>query len=316
MAKTLPKKLLIFGSGFISRFIAAAALNEGIEPVVLYNRHPLEDMDGVTQVCFSSGDVAAFLVDVRASYVIALQGSSFVPDNKHLVESLNANLMITLLFMEQVMSLVQAGKISPEKIVLVGSAAEYGRSYLEPISETFPLHATSIYGLTKIFLFNTAMYYCQKGLPIVYSRQFNCTGPYQRADFVIPSICRQIALIEKGQKDSISIGDITQVRDFIDVRDAARAYFILFRQGIVGEVYNVGSGQAFSISEILNKAVSLARSHTKLVSKTNNQLFFKETALSNKICADVTKLSALGFKPQIIMDDTLHDIIEFWRNLV
>ena len=273
-------------------------------------------MDEVTQVCFSSIDVAAYLVEAEPSYVIALQGSSFVPDNTRLVESLNANLMITLLFMEQVMSLVQEGKISPEKIVLVGSAAEYGRSYLEPISETFPLHATSIYGLTKIFLFNTAMYYGQKGLPIVYSRQFNCTGPYQRADFVIPSICKQIALIEKGQKDCISIGDVTQIRDFIDVRDAARAYLILLRQGIAGEVYNIGSGQAFSISEILHKAVSLARSHTKLFTKTNNELFFNENTLSNMICADVTKLSALGFKPQFSIDDTIHDVIEFWRNLV
>jgi len=316
MSKKLSKKLIIFGSGFISRFIVAAALKEGIEPVVLYNRHRLEAMDSVQQVRFSAVDVGSFLAETRPTYIIALQGSSFVPDNKHLMESLNANLMLTILFMEQVMAAVQEGKIAPEKIVLVGSAAEYGRTYLEPISETFPLHATSIYGLTKIFLFNTAMYYCQKGLPIVYTRQFNCTGPYQRADFVVPSICRQIALIEKGQKECISIGDVTQVRDFIDVRDAAQAYLLLFREGIVGEVYNVGLGQAFSISEVLNKAVQLARFRTKFIIKINNQLFFNENALSNMICADVTKLSALGFKPQIKFDDTLRDIIEFWRKRV
>ena len=316
MPKKLPKKLIIFGSGFISRFIAAAALNEGIEPVVLYNRHPLEDMDSVQQVCFSAGDVASLLTDTGPAYIIALQGSSFVPDNKHLIESLNANLMLTLLFMEQVMFLVQKGKISPQKIVLVGSAGEYGRSYLEPISENFPLHATSIYGLTKIFLFNTAMYYWQKGLPIVYSRQFNCTGPYQRADFVVPSICRQIALIEKLGKDCISIGDTTQVRDFIDVRDAARAYLVLFQRGVAGEVYNVGSGHAYAISEVLQKAVALSLCPTKIVTETNQQLFFNENALSNMICADVKKLRALGFKPQFSLDDTLRDVIEFWRNRV
>lgn len=316
MSKTPSPKLLIFGSGFISRFIAAAALNDGIEPVVLYNRHPLEDMESVKQVCLSAGGVASFLADLRPSYIIALQGSSFVPDNKHLVESLHANLIITIRFLEQVMSLVQKGKISPEKIVLVGSAAEYGRTYHEPISETFPLQATSIYGLTKIFLFNTAMYYCQKGLPIVYTRQFNCTGPYQRADFVIPSICRQIALVEKGRKDCISIGDVTQVRDFIDVRDAAKAYLILFRQGIAGDVYNVGSGHAISISKVLDMAVSLARSRTKLVIKTHNGLFFNENALSNMICANVVKLRALGFQQRFKHNDTLHDVIEFWRNRV
>jgi GDP-4-dehydro-6-deoxy-D-mannose reductase len=316
MSKRMLKKLLIFGSGFMSRFIASAAQDNGIEPIVLYNRHPLEDMDEVVQVRLSSCDMKSFLKDTRPSYIISLQGSSFVPDNRHIVESLNANLMMTILFMEQVMALVQEGKISPDKIILVGSAAEYGRTHLEPITETFPLHPTSIYGLTKIFLFNASRYYFERGLPIVYTRQFNCTGPYQRADFVIPSICRQIALIEKQQKDSISIGDTSQERDFIDVRDAAQAYLVLLKKAIVGEVYNVGSGYAVSVSDVLNKAISFARSNTKIITRTNNQLFFNKNELSNMICANVIKLSALGFKPQFRLDDTIHDVIEFWRKRV
>lgn len=310
------KKLLIFGSGFISRFIASAALDDGIEPIVLYNRHPLENMANVTQVCLPSCDIASFLAESNPSYIISLQGSSFVPDNKQLVESLNSNLIITILFMEQVMASVQEGKISPEKIVLVGSAAEYGRCYLEPISEIYSPHPTSIYGLTKIFLFNTAMYYCEKGLPVVYTRQFNCTGPYQRADFVIPSICKQIALIEKGQKECISIGDTTQERDFIDVRDAAQAYLILLKRGVAGKVYNVGSGKAVPISEVLAKAIHFARAGSKIVTRTDARLFFIKNAISNVICADVTNLGALGFKPQFKLDDTIHDTLEFWRQNV
>jgi nucleoside-diphosphate-sugar epimerase len=84
----------------------------------------------------------------------------------------------------------------------------------------------------------------------------------------------------------------------------------------VGDVYNVGSGHAVSIAEVLNKAVSLSRSTSKLIPKTNTQLFFKENALSNMICADVTKLSALGFKPHLRLDATLNDVLEFWRNRV
>lgn len=316
MSKIPQKKLLIFGSGFMSRFIASAALDDGIEPVVLYNRHLLEDLDGVKQICFSSCDLTSFLTDTNPSYIISLQGTSFVADNKQLVPALNSNLMITIMFIEEVIALAQKGKISPEKIILVGSAAEYGRTYLKPISETFPLHPTSIYGLTKIFLFNTAMYYHENGLPIIYTRQFNCTGPYQRADFVVPSICRQIALIEKGKKDHITIGDTSQERDFIDVRDMAQAYLILLRQGIAGEVYNVGSGQTISVSEVLEKAVSLARTDTKIITKIDNKLFFDKNVSSNKICADVTKLSALGFKPRFCIDDTIHDSMEFWRKRV
>jgi GDP-4-dehydro-6-deoxy-D-mannose reductase len=316
MSNKIQKKLLIFGSGFMSRFIASAARDSGIEPVVLFNRHPLEDLDDVVQVQLSSCNMKSLLKDIRPSYIISLQGSSFVPDNIHIVESLNANLMMTILFMEQVMALVQKKEISPEKIILVGSAAEYGRAHLEPITETSPLHPTSIYGLTKIFLFNAARYYFEKGLPVVYTRQFNCTGPYQRADFVVPSICRQIALIEKQQKNSISIGDTSQERDFIDVRDAAQAYLVLLEQAIIGEVYNVGSGYAVSVSEVLHKAVSFARPNTKIITKTSNHLFFNENALSNMICANVIKLSALGFKPQFGLEDTIHDVIEFWRKRV
>lgn len=316
MALSTRKKLLIFGSGFLSRFIAKAAQAEGVEPIVLYQKHLPEDLGDVTQVRYTSCDLTSFLKELRPSYIIALQGSSFVPDNNCLVESLNANLMLTLQFMEEVMVLTQQGMMSPEKIIFVGSAAEYGRRYLEPISEIFPLHPTSIYGLTKIFLFNAAMYYCEKGLPVVYTRQFNCTGPYQRPDFVVPSLCRQIAMIEKGLKEGVSIGDVSQKRDFIDVRDAARAYMFLFAQGRVGEVYNVGSGHAVSVANVLEKAIFLARSFAAITTTVNRQLFFNETAISDTICADVSKLGLLGFKPSFSLDDTILDVIDFWRKRV
>jgi GDP-4-dehydro-6-deoxy-D-mannose reductase len=224
--------------------------------------------------------------------------------------------MLNIQFMEKVATLAQKGKLAPEKIVLVGSSAEYGRMYVEPISENFPLHPTSIYGLTKIFLFNTAMYYFEKGLPVVYARQFNCTGPYQRPDFVVPSICRQIAMIEKGLQDRIIVGDVSQRRDFIDVRDAARAYMLLFEQGHAGEVYNIGSGNAVSISAVFEKAISLAHSPTKIMAEVNRQLFFSENATSNTICADVAKLACLGFKTNYSMDETIVDVINFWRERV
>jgi GDP-4-dehydro-6-deoxy-D-mannose reductase len=316
MSTTPAKKILIFGSGLLSRYIAAAALDDGIEPVVLYNKHSLEELDNVEQICFSSRDMASLLTDIRPSYIVSLQGNSFVPDNKHLIESLNTNLMVTLSFMEQVMTLVQQGIIMPEKIVLVGSAGEYGKSYLVPITESFPLNPTSIYGLTKIFLYNTAKYYIEKGLPIIYTRQFNTTGPYQRADFVVPSICRQISLIEKGQLESLTIGDTTQERDFIDVRDAARAYLSILKQGVVGEIYNIGSGQAVAIAQVLDKAVSFACSGTKITTTVNKQLFFDKNALSNRICANVSKLAELDFKPRFTLDDTLKDTLDFWRERV
>lgn len=318
MARMRPKKLIVFGSGFISRFIVSAALDDGIEPTVIYNRHPLKDIAGVEQFSLPDIDLTALLSRINPSYIVALQGISFVPDNKHLIQALEANFLATLTFMEHVKALVQEGNLSPQKVVLVGSAAEYGKSYLEPIAETFPLYPTSIYGLTKIYLYNTAMYYRSKGLPVVYTRQFNCTGPYQRADFVIPSICRQVAMIEKGSRDCLMIGDTKQERDFVDVRDAAQAYLMILERGVAGEVYNVGSGHAVSIDTVLEKVVSMARvgTKTKLDIKSNEKLFVDKDALSNRICANVAKLAGLGFRPKFTLDDTIKDTLEFWRTRV
>jgi len=316
MSQTSQKKLLLFGSGFIARFIALAALDNDIEPIVIYKKHPLEDMDRVKQVCLENCNLSDFLAETQPTYIISLQGNSFVPDSNHLIEALNSNLMITLSFMGQVMLLVEKKAISPERIILVGSSGEYGRTYNEPISETFSLHATSIYGLTKIFLFNTAMYYFEKGLPVIYTRQFNCTGPYQRADFVVPSICRQITLIEKGLEDNLTIGDTSQVRDFIDVRDAAKAYILLLKRGKVGEIYNIGTGHAVSVKEVLDRAIACSGSGKYIDVTSNSQLFVEKNSLSKSMCADITKLVALGFQPTMTLDDTIRDILDFWRKHV
>lgn len=310
------KKLLVFGSGFIARFIVSAALADGIEPTVIYNKHPLEDIAGVEQFCLSNNDLPELLTRINPSCIVALQGMSFVPDNKHIIQALESNFLLTITFMEHVRTLIQEGRLALKKIVMVGSAAEYGKTYLEPIAETFPLYPTSIYGLTKIYLYNTAMFYRSKGLPVVYTRQFNCTGPYQRADFVIPSICRQIAMIEKGKQEYLAIGDTTQERDFIDVRDAALAYLMILEHGVDGEIYNVGSGHAVSIDTVLSTAISMARAGIRIDVRTNEKLFADKDALSNRICADVAKLRGLGFSPKFTLNDTIKDTLELWRTRV
>lgn len=313
MSNKPSKKILIFGSGFISRFIALEALSQGIEPIVLFNNHPLEDANDVEQLCISSCDIDSLLIKTQPSYIVCLQGSSFVPDNKNLMESLNSNLITILSFMERVMVLVKDGLYVPEKIVLVGSAAEYGKSFLEPIDESFPLRPVSIYGLTKIYLYNTAMYYYEKGLPVIYTRQFNCTGPYQRQNFVIPSVCRQIAMIEKGEKCSLEIGDTYQERDFIDVRDAARAYLAILDRGVTGEIYNIGTGHTHSIAEVLELAITKAKHKHAIHIETNRDLFFDKGAISNRICSNITKLRSLGFAPQTSLKQTIADTLDFWR---
>lgn len=310
------QKLLIFGSGFIARHIAEEATTQGFDTVLLYNHHTIESFTGLRQIQLASVNLTNFIAKERPTAIIALQGNSFVPDNQNLLEALNANLLMTMSFMEKVLAAHQKGTLKLTRVIFAGSAGEYGKTYHEPIAENFPLHPTSVYGLTKIFLYNMAMFYAEKGLPVIHVRQFNCTGPHQRAPFVIPSICRQIAKIERGLQDSITIGDTTQERDFIDVRDAAVAYLLLLKSARNGEIYNIGSGHAVSIAEVLRKAISLTTVSTGIPLTYDPELFFDKNAMSKKICADITKLYSLGFEFRYTLDDTLRDTLAYWRNHV
>lgn len=310
-------KLLVFGSGFISGFIIEEAVKNGFSARLLYNNHRMEQIPDVDQFSLAEVSPLQVLQEYRPDYIVCLQGNSFVPDNKNLRNSIETNLIVPLSALESIAIYADTEK-KLKKIIIVGSAGEYGRSYAEPIAETFPLHPSSIYGLTKIFLYNMAIYYKEKGLPIVYTRQFNCTGPGQRSSFLIPSLCRQIASIEKEKSVAkIEIGDLSQERDFIDVRDASRAYIHLLMHGAIGEVYNIGSGVVHSVKQVLDEILRVSDLNADDVEiSINRQLFFKEQSISNRILADVTKLAALGFRHQVPFEKTIHDTLEYWRGYV
>jgi len=313
MDKGEHRRLLVFGSGFIARFLVQEAQEQGFVVKVLYRQHPVDDMPKLDQQKLDPATIDHDVLRFSPNYVVAVQGSSFVPDNDHLIGSLETNLVSTIVFMEVVNRLMASGSLSVEKILMIGSAGEYGKMYSEPISESFPLHPTSIYGLTKIFLYNTALFYHEKGLPVCYVRQFNCTGPYQRPVFVVPSICRQIALIEKGKLNSLSIGDVTQERDFIDVRDAVRAHLTVLKSGRGGEIYNVGTGRSVPVKQVLDLALDQAREGIDISLETDPNLFVEKNALSKRLCADISKLKKLGFAPRIPLESTVRDTLDYWR---
>ncbi|HOI90168.1 MAG TPA: GDP-mannose 4,6-dehydratase [Candidatus Rifleibacterium sp.] len=310
-----PSKLLIFGSGFISKGIIREARYNNYLIKLLYNSHKVEGCPDLDQRSIAEVDVLSLMRDFRPDFIVCLQGNSFVPDNKNLRSSIDTNVIIPLSALEIILEYVKEGN-SIKKIVMAGSAAEYGRSYHEPISEEFPLHPASIYGLTKIFLYNMSIYYKEKGLPIVYARQFNCTGPEQRDSFLLPSLCRQIARIEALKAEPcISIGDLTQERDFIDIRDASRAYLILLENGCPGEVYNIGSGVARSVQQVLDEVLKASFLSEKGVEmRINKSLLFKEQSFSNRIQADIRKLCQLGFLPKMSFKQTVSDTLSYWRS--
>ena len=145
------------------------------------------------------------------------------------------------------------------KTLLIGSAEEYAPKRA-PLSETDPLEASNPYGISKIAQENFAeIFRKQYGLKIVCTRSFNHTGIGQTTSFALPSFCKQVAEIDNSGKDGkILVGNLSAIRDFSDVKDVVHVYRMLLESENQHNIYNVGSGKAYAISELLDYIVSLA----------------------------------------------------------
>lgn len=96
-------------------------------------------------------------------------------------------------------------------------------------------------------------------MDVMMVRAFNHIGPNQTPLFVVADFCKQVAEIEKGIKDPVMyVGNLSAKRDFTDVRDVVRAYALLVQKGKAGETYNIGTGHALAIREILDRIISLS----------------------------------------------------------
>jgi len=194
------------------------------------------------------------------------------------------------------------------------SALEYGFVEKNPVKESFALRPLSPYAISKAAQEMAAFYYFkQYGLKAVIIRAFNHTGPGQR-NAVLPSFCRQIAEIEAGKKEAIiKVGNLDVHRDFTDVRDIVRAYFLSVKHCSFGEPYNVGSGESRKIQDMLEALLCLSSKKIKI--EQDPDLMRKNDI--PKIQADISKFSKeTGWRPEIPFEKTLKDTLNYWRNEV
>ena len=198
------------------------------------------------------------------------------------------------------------------RVLVTGSAAVYAPSD-SPINENGALAPGNPYALSKLAQEQLTMRaFADEGLDVVMVRPFNHTGPRQPPAFVAPSMARQIALIEKGDVESvIRVGNLDARRDFSDVRDVVRAYVSLVTLGKSGEVYNVGSGVGRTIQSLLDALKSRARVDVR-VEVDPERLRPTETAA---LVADTTRLrDRTGWQPEISFDSMLAQLLEYWRS--
>jgi len=224
-------------------------------------------------------------------------------------ETLTTNIIGEL----NVFEAVRAAKLD-SRIQIAGSSEEYGMVYPDeiPIKETNALRPLSPYGVSKVTQdFLGFQYFKSYGLKIVRTRAFNHTGPRRGEVFATSNFAKQIIEIEKGKREPvIQVGNLDTVRDFLDVRDVARAYAFSLLKGEPGEVYNISSGVGIKIKDMLDKLIELSNVDLKV-----------ETDQSRMRPSDVELLvgsaekfkKATGWKPIISFDQTLGDLLEYWR---
>ncbi len=199
-------------------------------------------------------------------------------------------------------------------VVVVGSAEEYGQITAEelPLDEETPLRPSSPYAVSKVAQTALAFLYGPAGgMRVVATRTFHHTGPGRGETFAESSFARQIAEIEAGRRPAIlKVGNLDAVRDFADVRDVVRAYWLLLEKGVGGTVYNVCTGRGRRIGDLVELLLACSRVRVE-VRVDPERLRPSEVPVQ---VGDPSRLqAATGWQPRIPLEQTLRDLLADWR---
>ncbi len=310
-------RVLITGAtGFVGRHLSAYILSKKdvqvyglIRPTHQKRGSNSGLMSGVRPVkadLLSERSMLSALQKVRPDRIYHLAGQSSVKDSwEKPKKTLHVNVNGTRALLE---AAVRAG--SHARILVCASADEYGASGKKhfKLTEEATLAPISPYGVSKLAQDVMGLHYHRAhGLSIVRTRAFNHIGPGQDPRFVVPSFARQFADIAAGkQKPEIKVGNLDAVRDFTDVRDVVRAYWLAVEKGKAGEVYNVASGRPRKVAEVLRFYLSLSSVKIKVL---RGKAGLRASDLP-RLVGDSRKIHRdTGWKPRIRFETTLRDVL-------
>ncbi|UFJ42519.1 GDP-mannose 4,6-dehydratase [Brevibacillus humidisoli] len=260
-----------------------------------------------------SHSVNEMIRTVRPDYIFHLAAQSFVPTSWNApAETLLVNQLGQVNLFEAVLKYDLNCTIQ-----IACSSEEYGHVYPHevPIKEENPLRPLSPYAVSKMAQdFLGYQYFKSYGLKVIRTRTFNHTGPRRGEVFVTSNFAKQIAEIEKGHKKPILyVGNLQAKRDFTDVRDVVRAYWLAVEKGVPGEVYNIASGSAYSIEEMLNKLLLLTPVRIQ-IQQDPSRMRPSDVEI---LLGDYDKFHRqTGWKPEIPFEHTLQDLLDYWRGRV
>ena len=313
------KQVLITGiTGFVGSHMAELMLEKGHKVYGTCGwRSP---MDNIAHIKDRLNLIQADLTDAhsmdeavkqsRPDYIFHLAAQSYVPASWVMpAQTIQTNVVGQVNLFEA----VRKADIDPT-IQIAASSEIYGLVYPNetPIKETNPVRPLSTYGVSKLAQDMLGyQYFKSYGMKVIRTRAFNHTGPRRGDVFVTSNWTKQVAEIENlGKEPIMYVGNLHAKRDFTDVRDMVKAYLLAVEKGTPGEVYNIGSGKAISMQELLDMILALSK---KKITVQQDQARMRPSDVEVLVCDPTKFMEATGWKPEIKFEKTLHDLLEYWR---
>lgn len=309
----MPTCLVTGCGGFIGSHLAEHLLANGCRVVGTVHSAARSRADIVDHVDLRVCDVTdrhtvtGVVRSVNPDYVFHLAAQAQIPASWNDPEgTYRTNVLGTLFLLEALR------EAQPRAVVqIAGSSAEYGARTPDelPISEECEPHPQSPYAASKTAAVHLGRLYAAR-----YEMHVHCIRPFQ---FIgpgkYPDACshfaRSIVEIERRRSEELRVGNLEIVRDMLDVRDGVRAMWLIAHTGRVGETYNISSGVGCRIGDVLKKLMALAGSEARIRDDPSRLRPVDEPA----IIGDNTKVRALGWRQEISLEDTLAEILEYWR---
>jgi len=253
------------------------------------------------------------LAKLKPDYIFHLAAQSFVPDSW---KSPHATIVDNITMQLNLFEAIRHNKLDPMVQVAL-SSEEYGKVYPDevPITEKNPLRPLSPYGVSKVAQDMLAYQYHQShGLRVIRTRTFNHEGPRRGEVFVTSNFAKQVAQIELGvQPPVVKVGNLNAQRDWSDVRDVVRAYWLGVQKCTPGEDYVIASGKARTIQSMLDFLLSLSKKKIE-VQIDPERLRPSDVDILH---GDSTKFQrATGWKPEIPFEKTMEDLLNYWRQIM
>jgi GDP-4-dehydro-6-deoxy-D-mannose reductase len=269
-----------------------------------------DDIDWRGVDLLDAGAVTRGIAAVGPSRIYHLAGAPQVDSSwQSVVPHLKANVLGTHHLLEAVR---RAGR--PCRTLVVTSAQIYRAEPDHPMPEDSPLGPSSPYGLSKLAQDDLARRAAADDrMDVVIARPFNHAGPRQSPAFAISSFAKQIAMAEAANRPAeVRVGNVEVCRDIIDVRDVVSAYERVMESAPSGRVFNIASGHAVRIGDLLDRLIAMARVPVKVVVDESRV----RPSDARVLTGDATRLrTELSWAPTVSIERTLEDTLAWWRSL-